>query len=159
MTTPTTPTTVDREWLVAAIELSRLCPPVDTAYAVGAIVVGIDGRELSRGYSRENDPADHAEESALDKLSDPDVDLTDATLYSSLEPCSSRRSRLRTCTELIVVTGIRRVVFALHEPPLLADGRGVEFLEAAGVEVIQIPDLAEAVRRINANVLGSGSNS
>ena len=92
----------DRRWLLAAIELSRSCPVATTAYAVGAIVVGADGGELSRGYSREADPADHAEESALSKPALTGVDLRRATIYTSLEPCSTRRSRARSCTELIL---------------------------------------------------------
>src|SRR5205814_1105993 len=55
----------DWRWLLAAVELSRSCPVVDTAYAVGAIIVGADGREVSRGYSRETNPTEHAEEAAL----------------------------------------------------------------------------------------------
>ena len=142
----------DHEWLRAAIELSRSSPASTTAYAVGAIVVGADGRELSRGYSRESDPADHAEECALAKLTG--VELAGATLYSSLEPCTVRRSRPRTCTELILAAGIRRVVFALHEPPLFADCQGAEILREHNVEVVELADLADLVREINAPVLG-----
>lgn len=144
---------IDRDWLASAIELSRRCPPSRTAYAVGALVVDHAGAELARGYSREADPHDHAEESALAKLSGTTVDLTGATIYSSLEPCSARGSRPRTCTELIIAAGIRRVVFALREPPVLADCHGVELLEAAGVEVVEIDDLGDLVRAVNRQVI------
>jgi hypothetical protein len=56
---------VDRHWLLEAIELSRHCPPSATAFSVGAVLVGPDGTVLGYGYSREFDPADHAEEVAL----------------------------------------------------------------------------------------------
>ena len=92
----------DRQWLRAAIELSRLCPPSPTAYAVGAIIVGRDGAEVSRGHSRDRTPVVHAEESALARLEGTDVDLSGATIYASMEPCSTRRSGPRTCTELII---------------------------------------------------------
>ncbi|MEV0397094.1 dCMP deaminase [Polymorphospora rubra] len=144
----------DREWLCVAIELARLSPPVRTAYAVGAIIVDRHGQELARGWSRETDPYVHAEESALAKLSGTGVDLTGATVYSSLEPCSVRRSRPRPCAELIIAAGIGRVVLALREPPVFVDCHGVELLEAAGVEVIEMPDLADRVRATNAHVLG-----
>jgi diaminohydroxyphosphoribosylaminopyrimidine deaminase / 5-amino-6-(5-phosphoribosylamino)uracil reductase len=143
----------DRDWLAEAIALSRLCPPSTTAYAVGAVVVDPEGGELARGYSRETDPYDHAEESALAKLSGSLVDLTGATLYSSLEPCTARRSRTRTCTELIIAAGLRRVVFALREPPVLAECHGVELLEAAGVEVVEIDDLGDLVRAVNRELI------
>ncbi|MFI6761154.1 deaminase [Micromonospora sp. NPDC050417] len=141
----------DRQWLEAAIALSYQSPPVSFAYAVGAVVVGPDGARLATGYSRETDPYVHAEEAALAKLAD--TDLSGATIYSSLEPCSTRRSRPRSCTQLILAAGIRRVVFALREPPLLADCHAVELLQAAGVEVVEIPDLADQVRAVNGHLL------
>jgi diaminohydroxyphosphoribosylaminopyrimidine deaminase/5-amino-6-(5-phosphoribosylamino)uracil reductase len=144
----------DRLWLMAAIELSRSCPAVPTAYAVGAIVVDAGARELARGYSRETDSAGHAEEVALAKLTG--VDLSHATIYTSLEPCGSRRSRSRTCAQLILAAGIRRVVFALREPPILAEGHGADLLRAAGVEVVELSDLADLVREVNAPLFQPG---
>src|SRR5689334_5999801 len=112
-------TPTDRQWLMAAIELARKCPPSTTAFSVGAIVVDREGRELSRGYSRETDPHVHAEEAALAKLNMMNgADLTGATIYTTLEPCSERRSRPRTCTQLIIEAGIPRVVIAWREPSL-----------------------------------------
>lgn len=141
----------DRQQLQAAIELSYQSPPVSFAYAVGAIVVDGDGKRLADGYSRETDAYVHAEESALAKLAG--VDLSRATIYTSMEPCSVRRSRPRTCTQLILAAGIRRVVFALREPPLLADCHAVELLHGAGVEVVELPDLADEVRAVNGHLL------
>jgi pyrimidine deaminase RibD-like protein len=142
----------DEQWLAEAVELARRSPVVGTAYAVGAVVVGADGRALAAGWSRDTDPHVHAEESALAKLSD--VDLSGATIYSSLEPCSVRASRPRSCTRLILDAGLRRVVFALREPPLLADCEGADLLAAAGVEVVELPALAAGVRAVNAHLLG-----
>jgi diaminohydroxyphosphoribosylaminopyrimidine deaminase/5-amino-6-(5-phosphoribosylamino)uracil reductase len=144
----------DEDWLRAAIELSRKCTPSGTAYSVGAIVVGAYGDELARGYSREGDAFVHAEEAALAKLAESPVDSQDATMYSSMEPCSVRQSRPRTCTELIIAAGIRRVVFALREPPLFVDCHGVELLQQAGIQVVEVPDLAGVVRDINGGILG-----
>lgn len=159
--------TNDEAWLREAVALSRNCPPTASAYCVGAIVVAAGGTELSRGYSRDTDPRVHAEESALARLAgDSTVDTTGATdtahtaplagatIYTSMEPCSTRRSRPRSCTELIIAAGIRRVVFALREPPLFVQCHGVELLQQAGVEVIELPDLAGAVRAVNRQVLG-----
>ncbi|WP_432932729.1 deaminase [Microbispora sp. CA-135349] len=136
----------DRQWLMAAIELARKCPPSTTAFSVGAIVVDGEGREVSRGYSRETDPHVHAEEAALAKLNMMDgPDLTGATIYSTLEPCSERRSRPRTCTQLIIEAGIPRVVIAWREPSLfVADCQGVELLAGNGIEVLEVLDLAAA---------------
>jgi diaminohydroxyphosphoribosylaminopyrimidine deaminase/5-amino-6-(5-phosphoribosylamino)uracil reductase len=57
----------DLGWLREAIELSARCPPSRSAFSVGAVLVSADGRVIATGYSRERDPADHAEEVALAK--------------------------------------------------------------------------------------------
>ncbi len=140
----------DRDWLTAAIALSRRCPPSETAFSVGAVLVDGDGAEIATGFSREGDPTEHAEEAALRKAGPV---ARGVTIYSSLEPCSVRKSRPRSCAELIVAAEIRRVVYALREPVLFVDGEGHELLRAAGVEVVEIRDLAEGVRRVNAHLL------
>ncbi|MFD0905774.1 cytidine/deoxycytidylate deaminase family protein [Actinomadura sediminis] len=140
----------DHHWLRLACELAALCPPSRTAFSVGAVIVGADGREVARGHSREGDPHDHAEEAALAKTSG---DLAGATVYSSLEPCGRRASRPRTCAELIVASGARRVVFAWREPALFVEGTGAGLLEAAGVELVELPGLADLAREPNAHLL------
>jgi diaminohydroxyphosphoribosylaminopyrimidine deaminase/5-amino-6-(5-phosphoribosylamino)uracil reductase len=142
----------DRRRLAAAIELSRLAPRTPGNYAVGAIIVDGRGTVLATGYTGELGPRDHAEEVALAKLPAA-IDLSGATIYSSLEPCTARKSRPGTCTDLILAAGLRRVVMALREPLLFVDCRGVEMLRAGGAEVVEIGDLADRVRAVNAHVL------
>ncbi|GAA4690633.1 dCMP deaminase [Phytohabitans rumicis] len=148
MTADTEP---DRRWLSAAIELSRLSPPSHTRYAVGAIVVDHHGVVLATGYTGETDPHEHAEEAALAKLAG--RDLARATIFSSLEPCTARKSRPASCTDLILAAGIRRVAFALREPPIFADCHGAETLRQGGVDVAEIGELGHLVAKINAHVL------
>jgi pyrimidine deaminase RibD-like protein len=138
----------DRRWLARAVELARHCPPSSSAFSVGAVVVGADGRELASGYSRAGDPRDHAEEYALRRLP-AGLDLAGATVYSSLEPCGARASRPRTCAELIIAAGVRRVVFAWREPAVFVNRQGAEILTAAGVEVVELPEFAAAARAVN----------
>jgi pyrimidine deaminase RibD-like protein len=138
--------------MTLAVELSRLCPPSDSAYSVGAVIVGADGHEITRGYSRETGTV-HAEESALDKVAAGDSRLRTATLYSTVEPCSQRASRPRSCAHLILAAGIPRVVIAWREPSLfVADAQGVEVLTAAGVTVVELPDLAGDALAANAHL-------
>jgi riboflavin-specific deaminase-like protein len=144
---------VDRHWLRTAIAEARRCPPSLTAFSVGAVIVDASGHEVSRGYSRETDPLGHAEESALAKIDRSDPRLAGATIYSSLEPCSVRKSRSMPCAGLIRAAGIPRVVYAWREPALFVDGHGTEELRAAGVTVVEIPDLADEARAVNAHLL------
>jgi diaminohydroxyphosphoribosylaminopyrimidine deaminase / 5-amino-6-(5-phosphoribosylamino)uracil reductase len=146
----------DRRWLLRAIDLSRRCPPSATAFSVGAILVGPDGSVLATGYSRERDPADHAEEVALARAAAANpggLGLAGATLYSSLEPCAARASRPVPCADLIIASGIGRVVLAWREPPLFVPGGGAERLREAGVDVTVVAELAAAARAVNAHLL------
>lgn len=141
----------DHRWLSLACDLALLCPPSLTAFSVGAVVVGADGREIARGHSREDDPSGHAEEAALAKAR---AGLAGATVYSSLEPCGLRKSHRTPCAELILASGASRVVFAWREPTLFVEGTGAERLIAAGVEVVELPGLAGRAREANAHLLG-----
>lgn len=127
-----------------AVALAGECPPSETAFSVGAVIVGADGHELARGFSREGgDPLVHAEEAAIGKLFPDDARLAGATIYSTLEPCSERRSRARTCTQLIIATQLGRVVIAWREPALfVVDARGCELLSGAGIAVDELPEFA-----------------
>lgn len=147
-----TATPADRRYLRAAVELSRRCPVSETAFSVGAFVALSDGTVLATGYSRENDPKVHAEEAALAKLDPAGPALAGATIYSSLEPCSTRASRPLSCARLILDAGIDRVVFAWREPALFVDCEGAELLRAAGCEVVEMPELAPLVREVNAHL-------
>lgn len=144
----------DAHWLRRTVDLSRLCPPSDTAFSVGCVVVAADGTVLGEGYSRRDDPHDHAEEAALRDVGPDDPRLAGATLYSSLEPCSSRSSRPLPCASLILTTPVPRVVFAWREPAVFVDCVGAERLRAAGRTVLERPDLADGVREVNAHLLG-----
>lgn len=144
----------DHDWLAEAIQESLEAPPVPDRYAVGAVIVDHGGDVLATGYTGEGHPHHHAEEAALLKLAGrPGLDLSRATVYTSLEPCTTRRSRPATCTQLVLDAGIRRVVLAWREPLLFADCDGVGTLRRNGVEVVEIPELAAQVRAINAHVL------
>ncbi|WP_018348795.1 hypothetical protein [Longispora albida] len=151
----------DNYWMSIAIEEAALCPPDEKAYSVGAVIVGADGKEISRGHSREWGRM-HAEEAALAKLDpemhfeSPDIaeSLKTATIYSTLEPCTERASgRAGSCTHLILTAGIPRVVIAWTEPDLfVANCVGVETLRAGGVEVIELPEFEEKARAANAHL-------
>jgi diaminohydroxyphosphoribosylaminopyrimidine deaminase/5-amino-6-(5-phosphoribosylamino)uracil reductase len=145
----------DREWLSTAVDLAWRCPPTPRAFNVGALIIDGDDRELSRGWSRDTDEHVHAEESALASLAPNHPRLPGATIYSSLEPCSVRKSRPASCTQLIIESGIRRVVFAWREPSLLVeDCQGAEMLRDAGIEVVEFPEFAPMVKAANAHLFG-----
>jgi diaminohydroxyphosphoribosylaminopyrimidine deaminase/5-amino-6-(5-phosphoribosylamino)uracil reductase len=96
---------------------------------VGAIVV--------RGHQRVGegfhvyDHRDHAEIVALKQAGEK---ARGATLYVTLEPCSST-GRTGPCSKAIIAAGIMRVVAAMEDPNPAVAGRGFEALRQAGIEV------------------------
>ena len=148
------PTAADRHWLRLACELADRCPPSDTAFSVGAVVVAADGTELARGHSREGgDPVVHAEEAALAKVGPADPRLSGATVYSSLEPCARRASRPAPCARLILEAGVRRVVTAWREPDtFVADADGSGLLAAHGATVVVVPEYESAAKAPNGHL-------
>lgn len=101
---------------------------------VGAVVVH-GGRIIGEGYHRRCGEA-HAEVNAIASVREQDRPLLkDATIYVSLEPCS-HYGKTPPCAELILKTGIPRVVVGCLDPFPEVSGRGVRMLREAGVEVI-----------------------
>ncbi len=151
MSAPAQPSDLDREFLKQAIELARRCPASQTAFSVGAVIVR-DGKVISTGYSREEDPHEHAEETAIRRALAAGHVLEGCDIYSSLEPCAKRVSGRRTCCDRIRDAGFARVVFASVEPPIFVPGRGAEMLRESGIDVVQIEALAGWVREVNSHL-------
>ncbi len=99
--------------------------------AVGAVLVR-GGQVVAKGFHRRaGEP--HAEIEALRALTKPE-DARGATLYVTLEPCSTR-GRTPPCVAAIVQAGIGRVVIGTLDPNPSHAGRAVSLLEANGVTV------------------------
>lgn len=142
---------VDRDMIRKAIELSRLSPKSDTAYSVGAVIVTTDGMVFT-GYSRETAPSNHAEEEAIIKAEAANARLAGATIYSSMEPCSTRKSKPRSCSELIINHGFARVVFAAYEPDAFVHCEGKDMISTAGIRVDVASDLSGEALEANRHI-------
>jgi len=103
---------------------------------VGAVVVQ-DRDVVGEGWY-EYDGVRHAEVIALEQAGDA---ARGATLYVTLEPCS-HHGRTPPCADAVIEAGIARVVVGARDPNPVVDGRGLERLRAAGVEVELLDDLA-----------------
>ncbi len=97
--------------------------------AVGAVVVANNtivgvGSHVKAGE-------DHAEVHALNMAKSK---ARAGTIYVTLEPCS-HYGKTPPCAELIVQSGIKRAVIATYDPNPQVCGKGVHYLEQAGIEV------------------------
>lgn len=142
----------DLKYLEMAIEESRKSAPVRGSYRVGAVIVTAAG-EMFKGYTHETGEHNHAEEEAVAKALQAGVTLKDATIYSSMEPCSVRKSKPVPCAQLIINHGFAKAVYALPEPPVFVQCHGAQTLAEAGVEVVRLDTLAPEVRSINSHLL------
>jgi len=115
---------------------------------VGAVLVR-QGAVIGRGWHRRAGQV-HAEMAALRDAQDRgrlQAGLKGATLYVTLEPCSTH-GRTPPCTDAIIAAGIRRVVAAARDPNPAHDGRGFEILRRAGLEV-SVGLLAQEAAQMN----------
>ena len=137
-------------FLLQAISISASCRGI-RYYGVGCLIVSPENEVVATGYTGELEYQEegqvskpHAEEIALKKARDRGQSLEGCTLYSTLEPCSERKSEKPPCARLIVEAGIRRVVYGAREPfdpELKIVCRGHALLEEAGVEVVHLVQL------------------
>lgn len=108
---------------------------------VGCVLVR-EGNVIGEGWhSRAGEP--HAEIEALRACGDP----RGATAYVSLEPCA-HHGRTGPCADALIEAGVERVVVAMTDPHPLVDGRGIERLRSAGIEVTT-GILESEARRLN----------
>ena len=68
----------------------------------------------------------------------------DATLYTSLEPCS-HEGKTPPCAEAIRKAGVRRVVAQCSDPDRRVDGRGFALLRKAGIDVVVLGEFDEEI--------------
>lgn len=97
--------------------------------AVAAIIVK-KNKIISSGY-HDKFATPHAEEFAIKKAG---KKAKGATLYINLEPCCHYGNN-PPCTDIIIRSGIKRVVASMRDPNPLVNGRGFAALKKSGIKV------------------------
>jgi pyrimidine deaminase RibD-like protein len=138
----------ERQLMERAVALARKSQHEDDRRVhpwVGAVVARNEDELLSEGYRRADGV--HAEVSALSQLRD-DV-AAGATVYTTLEPCTERKTHT-PCTLALLKYGIRRVVIGMLDPNRDIRGQGEWLLEDHGIEIGKFPaDLVRQIRTLN----------
>jgi diaminohydroxyphosphoribosylaminopyrimidine deaminase / 5-amino-6-(5-phosphoribosylamino)uracil reductase len=121
----------DEQFMRQALDLARQ----GTALAspnprVGAVVVNTTGEVVGSGFHT-YEGMKHAEVLALERAGEK---ARGGTLYLNLEPCC-HRGRTGPCTEVVIASGVKRVVIGMTDPNPRVAGKGVERLRVAGIAV------------------------
>jgi len=103
---------------------------------VGCVVVR-DGQVLATAHRGEME-GNHAEFIALErKLGD--ETLTGCTVYTTLEPCTTRNHPKIPCANRLIERKVARVVIGMHDPNPDICGKGIRKLQGANIEVTLFP--------------------
>ena len=139
-----------RDHMIRSIDLARRCESEANRISpkVGAIAVR-NGIALGEAYRGEVENGEHAEFTLLERKL-PDEDLSGATLFTTLEPCTARNPPKIPCADRIIARGIQTVVIGTldHNPEIR--GKGELRLQDAGVEIMKFDsDLVREIVHLN----------
>ncbi len=136
----------DERFMKRALELAeRGRYSVSPNPMVGCVIVRDDKIVAEGWHQRAGEP--HAEIKALLNAENP----RGATMYVTLEPCV-HHGRTGPCSNAVIEAGLKRVVIATRDPHDVVNGRGIDQLRAAGVQV-EVGTLEEAANRQNEKFL------
>jgi diaminohydroxyphosphoribosylaminopyrimidine deaminase/5-amino-6-(5-phosphoribosylamino)uracil reductase len=124
-------------WFERALELAERGRGKTGDHPLVGAVVERDGEVVGEGWY-EYDGVRHAEVIALEQAGEA---ARGATLYVTLEPCS-HHGRTPPCADAVVAAGVARAVVGARDPNPVVDGRGLERLRTAGIDVELLDDLA-----------------
>jgi diaminohydroxyphosphoribosylaminopyrimidine deaminase/5-amino-6-(5-phosphoribosylamino)uracil reductase len=100
---------------------------------VGAVLVH-EGRIIGEGYHQQYGHA-HAEVNCINSVAEEDKHLiSSSTIYVSLEPCA-HHGKTPPCADLIIKNQIPKVVVGSRDPFKEVNGKGIEKLLDAGIDV------------------------
>src|ERR1700749_1288840 len=128
----------DEIYMRRCLELAQLgLGNVSPNPMVGAVIVH-NNKIIGEGYHQKYGQA-HAEVNAINQVIEQYANyvelLKQATIYVSLEPCA-HYGKTPPCADLIIKHQIHKVVVGCRDPFEQVDGKGIEKLQQAGVEVV-----------------------
>lgn len=124
------PSDPDRRYMALALRLAERGLGRTWPNPSVGCVIEKDNKIVGRGWTQPP-PGHHAEAEALNRAG---PNALGATAYVTLEPCC-HYGRTPPCTMALIHAGIRRVVVAAMDPFPRVDGRGIDQLRQAGIEV------------------------
>ena len=132
-----------QDWMHEALDLARRSVGFASPNPVVGCVLEKDGFAIGRGFHGYN-WLDHAEIIALKEAGRA---ARGSTAYVTLEPCA-HMGRTGACARALIAAGVARVVVATVDPNPAVNGKGIEILRDAGIEV-EVGMLQKEARRLN----------
>lgn len=134
---------------LAIREARRSRPEDDRPHPRVGVVVVREGEALASACRGDRAPGEHAEYGALEgKLAS--ERLAGCTVYTTLEPCTTRNHPKVPCADRLIQRRVARVVIGALDPDQRITGKGVLRLRRAGIAVdLFPPDLMAEVEEIN----------
>lgn len=122
---------------------------------VGALLVDAStGSIICRSHRGEGGLGGHAEFNVFRKAKEQQLDLSNAILFVTLEPCTRRGPGKIPCAVRIALSGVKRVYIGTLDPNAHIIGRGEMFLSNE-LEVERFPGfLASELRKMNSDFFG-----
>ena len=146
-----------RRWMRAAVAEGKKSIEEDgrsqPAPAVGVALVH-NGELLGTSHRGATGSGEHAEYGLLKQFRD--RDLTGATVFTTLEPCSRRNHPKRPCAEHLIERGIAEVFIGMYDPNPRIYREGWRMLRDAGVRLRDFtPELRAEVTADNRSFVDS----
>jgi pyrimidine deaminase RibD-like protein len=123
-------TSTDERFMRLALAEGRKALPICWPNPPVGCVIVRDGQVIASGHTQAPGQP-HAEAGALKLI---DGDLSTATAYVTLEPCSFH-GRTPSCAKTLIERGIGRVVVAMVDPDPRNQGKGIQMLRDAHIPV------------------------
>lgn len=121
---------------------------------VGTVLLTKTGDEFT-GYRGQNRVGDHAEYTVLEKTEARNIDLTGATLFTTLEPCTTRNHPKVPCAQRILDSRIVKVWIGMLDPNPDVYAKGMRLLDLGGVDVEFFPAiLRDDIKKLNTEFIG-----
>lgn len=140
----------DRQLMELAIEISANCvsEPGKVSPRVGALIAR-NGVLLDFAYRGEVKAGEHAEYTLFERKL-PRARLSDAVLFTTLEPCTHRNHPKVACCDRVIDRRLKRVVIGTLDPNPIVCGMGELKMQEAGIEIARFDaDLVPKMRELN----------
>lgn len=149
-----------RKCIELAIAEARRTPAENRhLHPMVAAVAAMQGTILGTAFRGETGPGEHAEYILLDRKLGM-VSLAGATVYTAVEPCTTRHHAKVSCAQRLIDRRIAKVFIGMLDPNPYLAGRSILLFREAGIDTAFFPhDLGVQVEELNRTFIAASKDS